>query len=80
MDPQFLPGNLATRETWATTSLMTAVALERLDSALMLQNPGGKSFYMAERVTAKDLVPIQLCVTTALGLFKQRETPSSEKR
>ena len=68
MSEQSLPGNLATRETWAKCDMVTTVSLERLDRVLIGRNAVGKRIYVAERVTGEDLAAIRQCVTIALGL------------
>lgn len=68
MDPGSLPGNLATKETWAKCDMVTTVALQRLDRVRIGPDAAGKRRYVAMQVTEEDCAAIRRGVMIALGL------------
>lgn len=68
LDPESLPGDLATKETWAKCDMVATVSLKRLDRVRIGQDAAGKRIYVAMQVTEEDFAAIRRCVTIALGL------------
>ncbi len=68
MDPRSLPGKLSRKETWVKCDMLATVSLERLDRVMVGKEPSGKRIYVADPVTADDLMAIRRGVMMALGL------------